>query len=62
VNGYNKLPTTRNKLNPDLTAYVVGKAVDALFDQIAKEEMEIRANPVKRTTEIMKKVFGAVWN
>lgn len=62
VNSYNKFPTTRNKLNPDLTAYVVGKAVDALFDQIAKEEMEIRANPVKRTTDLMKKVFGAVWN
>lgn len=62
VNGYNKLPTTRNKLNPDLTAYVVGKTVDALFDQIAKEELEIRENPVKRTTEIMKKVFGNVLN
>ncbi len=61
VNGYNKLPTTRNKINPDLTAYVVGKTVDALFDQIAKEELEIRENPLKRTTEIMKKVFGAVW-
>ena len=62
VNGYNRLPTTRNKLNPDLTAYVVGKTVDALFDQIAKEELEIRENPVKRTTEILKKVFGATWN
>lgn len=62
VNGYNKLPTTRNKLNPDLTAYVVGKTVDALFDQIAKEEQEIRENPVKRTTEMMKKVFGNVLN
>lgn len=62
ITSYNKFPTTRNKINPDLTSYVVGKAVDALFDQIAKEEMEIRANPVKRTTEILKKVFGAVWN
>ena len=62
INTYNKFPTTRNKINPDLTSYVVGKAVDALFDQIAKEEMEIRANPVKRTTDLMKKVFGAVWN
>jgi hypothetical protein len=61
VNGYNRLPTTRNKINPDLTAYVVGKTVDALFDQIAKEELEIRENPLKRTTEIMKKVFGAKW-
>ncbi|MFN8264978.1 MAG: DUF4197 domain-containing protein [Chitinophagaceae bacterium] len=62
INAYNKFPTTRNKLNPDLTSYVVGKTVDALFDQIAKEETEIRENPVKRTTEILKKVFGATWN
>jgi hypothetical protein len=62
VNTYNNFPTTRNKVNPDLTAYVVEKATAALFDQIAKEELEIRENPIKRTTEILKKVFGAVWN
>lgn len=58
VNTYNRFPTTINKLNPDLNSYVVEKAVDALFDQIAKEEANIRANPVARTTEILKKVFG----
>ncbi|MBS1919917.1 MAG: DUF4197 domain-containing protein [Bacteroidetes bacterium] len=60
VNTYNNFPTTFKKINPDLTSYVVGKAVDALFDQIAKEEENIRANPVARTTEILKKVFGSV--
>jgi hypothetical protein len=58
ANTYNRLPTSFDKVNPDLTAYVVGKAVDALFDQIAKEEANIRANPLARTTEILKKVFG----
>ena len=58
VNTYNNFPTTLNKLNPDLPSYVVGKAVDALFDQIALEEANIRANPIARTTEILKKVFG----
>lgn len=58
VTTYNKLPTTFKKINPDLTGYVVGKAVDALFDQVAKEEANIRANPVARTTDILKKVFG----
>jgi hypothetical protein len=29
-----------------------------LFDQIAQEEANIRANPVARTTAILKKVFG----
>ena len=60
VTTYNKLPTTLNKVNPDLTSYVVGKAVDALFDQVAKEEANIRANPAARATDILKKVFGSV--
>ena len=58
INSYNKIPFNRNKLNPDLTSYVVGKAIDALFDQISKEETEIRKNPAKRTTDILKKAFG----
>ena len=60
VNSYNNLPTTFKKINPDLPSYVVGKAVDALFDRIAKEEANIRQNPVARTTEILRKVFGSV--
>ena len=58
ANSYNRLPLSFEKINPDLTSYVVGKAVDALFDQIAKEEANIRANPVARTTDILRKVFG----
>jgi len=56
---YNRLPTSFDKVNPDLTAYVVGKAVDALFDQIAQEEANIRKDPLARTTDILKKVFGS---
>jgi len=59
VTTYNKLPTTFKKADPDLTSYVVGKAVDALFDQVAKEEANIRANPLARTSDILKKVFGS---
>jgi hypothetical protein len=58
VSTYNNFPTTLNKLNPDLPSYVVDKAVNALFDQIAMEEANIRANPAARTTQILKKVFG----
>jgi hypothetical protein len=58
VTSYNKLPTTFKKVDPNLTEYVVGKAVDALFDQVAKEEANIRANPLARTSDILKKVFG----
>lgn len=58
VNTYNNFPTTFKKINPDLPGFVVEKATDALFDQIAKEEANIRENPVARTTDILKKVFG----
>lgn len=60
VTTYNKLPTTFKKADPNLTSYVVGKTVDALFDQVAKEEANIRANPAARATDILKKVFGSV--
>jgi hypothetical protein len=59
VTTYNNFPTTFKKVNPDLPSYVVGKAVDALFDQVAKEEANIRENPMARTSEILKKVFGS---
>lgn len=61
VNAYNKIPTTFNKINPDLTNYVAGRATEALFDQIEKEEANIRENPLARTTQILKKVFGTKW-
>lgn len=60
VTTYNNFPTTFKKINPDLPSYVAAKAVDALFDQIAKEEANIRANPVARTSDLLKKVFGGV--
>lgn len=58
VTTYNKFPTTFKKVDPDLTSFVVGKAVDALFDQVAKEEANIRSNPAARASDILKKVFG----
>lgn len=58
VTTYNKIPTTLKKADPNLTGFVVGKAVDALFDQVAKEEANIRTNPLARTSDLLKKVFG----
>jgi hypothetical protein len=60
ISGYNKIPFNKNKLNPDLTSYVVDKAIEALFDMVSKEETEIRKNPAKRTTDILQKAFGGV--
>lgn len=54
---YNKLPLVQN-VNPDLVSYATGKAIDGLFIQIAKEELNIRRNPSARSTDLLKKVFG----
>ncbi len=62
VNKYNNFPTTFKKINPDLPSFVTGKAVDALFDLVAKEEVNIRTNIAARTSDILKKVFGQKLN
>jgi hypothetical protein len=54
---YNKLPLVQH-VNPDLVSYATGKAIDGLFIQIAKEELNIRRNPSARSTDLLKKVFG----
>lgn len=61
VNTYNNFPTTFKKLNPDLPGFVTGKATDALFDLVSKEERNIRQNIAARTTDLLRKVFGAKW-
>lgn len=50
-----------NKLGgmPDIDTYVTDKALDGLFLKIAEQEKLIRANPVARTTDLLKQVFGA---
>lgn len=58
VNSYNKIPFI-DKVNPDLNDYATDKAIEGLFVMIAKEEKDIRQDPVARTTELLKRVFGA---
>lgn len=43
----------------DLDSYVTDKALDGLFLTMAQEEKRIRENPLARSTELLKKVFGA---
>ncbi|MEX2232656.1 MAG: DUF4197 domain-containing protein [Cyclobacteriaceae bacterium] len=59
VTRYNQIPFVQ-KVNPDLDDYATDKAIEGLFLMIAKEEKNIRQNPVARTTEILKKVFGSL--
>lgn len=58
VNTYNKIPLTED-INPNLDDYATDKAIEGLFSMIAKEEKNIRQDPLARTTELLRKVFGA---
>jgi hypothetical protein len=42
----------------DLDSYVVSKALDGLFYELAEEEKKIRKDPEAQTTELLKEVFG----
>ena len=44
----------------DIDAYVTNKALDGLFKVVAEEERRIRENPVAQTSELLRRVFGAV--
>ena len=57
VTRYNKIPLVE-KVNPNLDDYATDKAIEGLFVMIAKEEKSIRKDPVARTTELLKRVFG----
>jgi hypothetical protein len=54
---YNRF--SRNPVNTDLGAYVTEKALGGLFYHIGLEEQQIRKNPAKRVTEILRRVFGS---
>lgn len=58
VNTYNKIPLVQ-KVNPNLTEYATGKAVDGLFLLVAQEEQKIRENPAARVSDLLKRVFGS---
>ncbi len=43
----------------DLDKYVTDRAINGLFNLVANEERLIRADPVMRTTDLLKKVFSS---
>lgn len=53
---YNRF--SKEKVNPDLTAYVTEKALAGLFLNIGLQEQKIRKDPSAQVTGILKKVFG----
>lgn len=44
----------------DLDRYVTDKTLDGLFFKLAEEEKQIRQNPVARSSDLLKKVFGSL--
>ncbi|MDP6350605.1 MAG: DUF4197 domain-containing protein [Alphaproteobacteria bacterium] len=43
----------------DITGYAVEQAMAGLFHKLAQEEAAIRQDPLKRSTELLQKVFGS---
>ena len=44
----------------ELSRYLTEKALDGMFLKVADEEKAIRKDPVKRVTQILKRVFGSL--
>ncbi|MEO1518944.1 MAG: DUF4197 domain-containing protein [Bacteroidota bacterium] len=57
VTAYNRIPFVK-KLNPKLDDYVTTEALKGLFSMVEKEEIAIRSDVSKRTTDLLKKVFA----
>ncbi|MCX6206231.1 MAG: DUF4197 domain-containing protein [Bacteroidetes bacterium] len=56
VTQYNKF--SFKKINPDLAAYVTERSLNGIYLQIAAEEAKIRKDPLARSSDLLKKLFG----
>jgi Protein of unknown function (DUF4197) len=54
---YQSIPFAKSEAF-DVNKYVVEKALDGLFYELADQERQIRKNPAARTTALLKEVFG----
>jgi hypothetical protein len=54
---YKNIPFASSK-SLDIDHYVVSKALDGLFYELAEQEKQIRTNPAARTTDLLKEVFA----
>ncbi|GAA4402740.1 DUF4197 domain-containing protein [Quisquiliibacterium transsilvanicum] len=57
ISRYEKVPLAGSQ-SLDLDHYVTEKALDGLFLMVGEEEKKIRTNPLARSTELLKSVFG----
>lgn len=57
ISKYKDLPFVPN-VKADLLEHVVNEGMNGMFYYIAQEEAAIRKDPIKQSTELLKKVFG----
>ncbi len=57
IGRYDSVPLV-SKQSLDLDDYVTRKSLDGLFHMVGVEEKSIRTNPLARTTDLLKTVFG----
>ena len=55
---YRALPFVPD-INADLTRYVIDKGMNGIFHYLAIQEAEIRKDPAKRTTDLLKRLFDS---
>lgn len=58
ADAYNSLPLAGTPRLVDLDEYVTDKALAGLFTVLATEEQKIRQDPLARTTDLLRRVFG----
>ena len=58
VAGRYGLQSLSGDLRDQLIDHAVERGLDGLFFYLAKEEQEIRSDPVKRSTDLLRRVFG----
>jgi hypothetical protein len=52
----------KDKVNADLDDYVTKKGIAGLFYLVKQEEKKIRKNPAAQVTDLLKKVFGSLFD
>ena len=57
IGRYESVPFMKTQ-SLDLDEYVTNKSLDGLFHMVGEEEKKIRTDPVARTTDLLKAVFG----
>ncbi len=54
---FNAIPFINKKMEENLSGFIAGRAIDALFLMVAQEEASIRSKYQLRKTDIIRKVF-----